>query len=82
MHAMQFPQSDQSAAVCVSECRLRACLQMLGENVLGATIEFSKALKEQENGRLPVWDKGGSVYFDLFGRKMVRPLAWIVAEVP
>ncbi|CAL8464405.1 g3940 [Coccomyxa elongata] len=43
-----------------------------GENVLGATIEFSKALKKQETGGLPVWDKGGSVYFDLFGSKMIR----------
>ena len=61
---------------------LLVCLQMLGENVLGATIEFSKALKEQETRGLPKWDKGGSVYFDLFGRKMVRSSARLLAGIP
>lgn len=45
---------------------------MLGENVLGATIEFAKALKEQETWELPDRDADGSVYFDLLGSKMVR----------
>ncbi len=45
---------------------------MLGENVLGAVIEFAKELKEQETKGLPEWDAGGSVFFDFFGIKMVR----------
>jgi hypothetical protein len=55
-------------------CALMSVLQMLGENVLGAVIEFAKSLKEQETKGLPEWDADGSVYFDFLGSKMVLSL--------
>ncbi|KAK9905035.1 hypothetical protein WJX75_008341 [Coccomyxa subellipsoidea] len=50
----------------------KGTIQMLGENVLGAVIEFAKSLKEQETKGLPEWDADGSVYFDFLGSKMMR----------
>lgn len=53
---------------------MRRRLQGMGENVLAAIQEFTRVLHGAPPEPSP-GDGGGSVYFDLFGRAMVRLLS-------